>query len=218
MGEPPCATTPSAKRPSTTPTSSARSAYTTSMRTLPSYLCGAWAEGKGDLQTLVNPATEEPLARAGAGGLDRKAALEHARSKGGPGLRALTFAERGALLQAMGDALQTHRNELLDLSVTSGRNTRGDAKPATPSALLAHRMLEILVEKAGLPEGALSLLVGGVGDLLEHLGPQDVVAFTGSSETGRKIRALPSVIRHSVRVNVEADSLNAAVMGPDAAP
>src|SRR6266571_5129505 len=299
MEEPPDATTPSAKRPSTTPTSSARSAYTTSIRTLPSYLCGAWAEGKGDLQTLVNPATEEPLARAGAGGLDRQAALEYARRKGGPGLRALTFGERGALLQAIGDALQAHRNELLDLSVTSGGNTRGDAKfdvdgatftlaayaelgkglggarflvdgegiplgrsprfhgqhiavprqgvavhinafnfpawgliekaavallagvpvltkPATASALLAHRMVEILVEKAVLPEGALSLLVGGVGDLLEYLGPQDVVAFTGSSETGRKIRS--SVVRHSVRVNVEADSLNAAILGPDAAP
>jgi oxepin-CoA hydrolase/3-oxo-5,6-dehydrosuberyl-CoA semialdehyde dehydrogenase len=50
------------------------------------------------------------------------------------------------------------------------------------------------------------------------VGPQDVVAFTGSGATGEKIRALPAVIRHSVRVNVEADSLNAAVLGPDAEP
>ena len=57
--------------------------------------------------------------------------------------------------------------------------------------------------------------MGDVGDLLEHVGPQDVVAFTGSGETGMRIRALPAIIRHSVRVNVEADSLNAAILGPD---
>jgi oxepin-CoA hydrolase/3-oxo-5,6-dehydrosuberyl-CoA semialdehyde dehydrogenase len=91
-------------------------------------------------------------------------------------------------------------------------------KPATSSSMLAHRMVEVLVEKAVLPSGALSLLVGGVGDLLQHVGPQDVVAFTGSGETGMKIRGLPSVIRHNVRVNVEADSLNAAVLGSDAEP
>jgi oxepin-CoA hydrolase/3-oxo-5,6-dehydrosuberyl-CoA semialdehyde dehydrogenase len=60
--------------------------------------------------------------------------------------------------------------------------------------------------------------VGGPGDLLEHVGPQDVVAFTGSSDTGARIRVLPQVIANSVRVNVEADSLNAAVLGPDADP
>jgi oxepin-CoA hydrolase/3-oxo-5,6-dehydrosuberyl-CoA semialdehyde dehydrogenase len=91
------------------------------------------------------------------------------------------------------------------------------SKPATSSALVAHRIMELLAEAKALPEGALQLLVGGVGDLLEHLGPQDVVAFTGSSETGVKIRSLAPVIRHSVRVNVEADSLNAAVLGPDVA-
>jgi oxepin-CoA hydrolase/3-oxo-5,6-dehydrosuberyl-CoA semialdehyde dehydrogenase len=69
-----------------------------------------------------------------------------------------------------------------------------------------------------VPEGALSLLVGSPRDLLTHLGAQDVLAFTGSGDTGMKIRALPNVIRHSVRVNVEADSLNAAVLGADAAP
>jgi oxepin-CoA hydrolase/3-oxo-5,6-dehydrosuberyl-CoA semialdehyde dehydrogenase len=59
------------------------------------------------------------------------------------------------------------------------------------------------------------MLVGGPRDLPALLGAQDVLAFTGSGETGERIRALPNVIRHSVRVNVEADSLNAAVLGPD---
>jgi oxepin-CoA hydrolase/3-oxo-5,6-dehydrosuberyl-CoA semialdehyde dehydrogenase len=91
------------------------------------------------------------------------------------------------------------------------------SKPATSSALVAHRMLEILTEAKALPEGALSLLMGGAGDLLAHLGPFDVVAFTGSSDTGETIRGLPPVIKNSVRINVEADSLNAAVLGPDVA-
>jgi oxepin-CoA hydrolase/3-oxo-5,6-dehydrosuberyl-CoA semialdehyde dehydrogenase len=78
--------------------------------------------------------------------------------------------------------------------------------------------MEVVVEAAFLPEGALQLLVGEAGDLLEHVGPQDVVAFTGSSDTGLRIRQMPQVLRHSVRVNVEADSLNAAVLGPDAEP
>jgi len=271
------------------------------MLTLGSYVGGRWVEGSGGLAALLNPATEEPLARAAAGGIDRRAALVHARERGGPALRALTFAERGALLKAMGDALQARRDELLDLSLVSGGNTRSDAKfdvdgaiftlaayaelgkalgdrrflvdgegislarsprfhgqhiavprhgvalhinafnfpawglaekaavallagmpvvskPATSTCLLAHRIMEVVVEAAFLPEGALQLLVGEAGDLLEHVGPQDVVAFTGSSDTGLRIRQMPQVLRHSVRVNVEADSLNAAVLGPDAEP
>jgi oxepin-CoA hydrolase/3-oxo-5,6-dehydrosuberyl-CoA semialdehyde dehydrogenase len=90
------------------------------------------------------------------------------------------------------------------------------SKPATSSAMVAHRIMQIIAEKNILPEGALSLVVGAPRDLLTHLGPQDVLAFTGSGDTGATIRALPNVIRHSVRVNVEADSLNAAVLGPDA--
>ena len=98
------------------------------MLTLRSYVSGAWVEGKGDLQTLVNPATEEPLAKAGTGGIDMAAALDYARSKGGPALRALSFAERGALLKALSDAIQAHRDEILDLAVKNGGNTRSDAK------------------------------------------------------------------------------------------
>jgi oxepin-CoA hydrolase/3-oxo-5,6-dehydrosuberyl-CoA semialdehyde dehydrogenase len=78
--------------------------------------------------------------------------------------------------------------------------------------------VEILVDAKVLPVGALSLLVGSAGDLLQHVCAQDVVAFTGSGETGGLIRAMPELVRHSVRVNVEADSLNAAVLGPDVEP
>jgi len=62
------------------------------MKTLRSYLGDRWVEGSGARQTLVNPATEEPLAEASSDGLDLAAALDHARRKGGPALRALSFA------------------------------------------------------------------------------------------------------------------------------
>jgi oxepin-CoA hydrolase/3-oxo-5,6-dehydrosuberyl-CoA semialdehyde dehydrogenase len=216
-------------------------------------------------------------------------------------LRGLTFAERGAALKAAAEALQKARDELLQLAIANGGNTRSDAKfdvdgaiatlhayaeigaglgaarflldgegiqlgrsprfhgqhvavprhgvavhvnafnfpawgfaekaavallagmpvlskPATSSAMVAHRIVELLVEKKVLPGGALSLLVGSPRDLVAHLGAQDVLAFTGSSDTGARIRAAPNVMRESVRVNIEADSLNAAVLGPDVEP
>jgi oxepin-CoA hydrolase/3-oxo-5,6-dehydrosuberyl-CoA semialdehyde dehydrogenase len=271
------------------------------MKTLRSYLGDRWVEGSGALQTLVNPATEEPLAQVSSEGLDLAAALVHARRNGGPALRARSFAERGALLKEMAKAIQGQRDELLGLAVANGGNTRSDAKfdvdgaiftlqtyseigaslgaakflidgegvqlgrsprfhgqhvyvprhgvavqinafnfpawgfaekaasallagmpvfskPATSSAMVAHRVMEILVERKILPEGTLSLLVGGHGDLPALLGAQDVLAFTGSGDTGARIRALRNILLESVRVNVEADSLNAAVLGPDAEP
>lgn len=88
-------------------------------------------------------------------------------------------------------------------------------KPGTPTALMAERIGHIIVDSGILPEGAFSLLVGSPGDLLDHLGNQDVVAFTGSSGTARVLRAHPAFVERGARLNVEADSLNAAVLGPD---
>jgi len=267
------------------------------MQVVESYLAGRWVKGAGAGQTLLNPATEEPLATASTEGIDLAAALDHARRIGGPALRALSFAERGALLQAMADALQEARDELIALGIANGGNTRSDAKfdvdgaigtllayaelgsalgtgrflvdgeglqlgrsprfhgqhvsvprhgvavhvnafnfpawgfaekaaaallagmpvlskPATATALVAYRAMQVIVEAKAVPEGALALLAGAPRDLPALLGAQDVLAFTGSGATGERIRALPNVIRHSVRVNVEADSLNAAVLGP----
>ncbi len=90
-------------------------------------------------------------------------------------------------------------------------------KPATSTALVAVRIVELIVEANILPRGALSLVTGSPGDLLTHLGGQDVLAFTGSSDTGAAIRLMANIARGSVRVNVEADSLNGAILGPDAA-
>jgi oxepin-CoA hydrolase/3-oxo-5,6-dehydrosuberyl-CoA semialdehyde dehydrogenase len=79
-------------------------------------------------------------------------------------------------------------------------------------------MVELIVESGALPEGALQLVCGSAGDLLDHLTSQDVLSFTGSAATGRTLRGHPNVIANAVRVNVEADSLNAAVLGPDVEP
>lgn len=88
-------------------------------------------------------------------------------------------------------------------------------KPATGSALVAHRLFEILVEARIWPVGALSLLMGRAGDLVDHLEGQDCLAFTGGASTAALLRNTPGVIARGTRINVEADSLNAAVLGPD---
>jgi oxepin-CoA hydrolase/3-oxo-5,6-dehydrosuberyl-CoA semialdehyde dehydrogenase len=271
------------------------------MLELRSFLAGRWVAGTAGHQTLLNPATEEPLAKAASDGLDLGAALDYARRTGGPALRALSFAERGALLKAMADAMQEMRDELLELGIANGGNTRSDAKfdvdgaiatllayaeigaslgarkflvdgegmqlgrsarfhgqhiavprrgaavhvnafnfpawgfaekaavallagmpvlskPATSSAMVAFRVVEALIEKKLLPDGALSLLVGTPRGLIQLLGGQDVLAFTGSGATGAQLRSAQNVIEHSVRVNVEADSLNAAILGPEVEP
>ncbi|MEJ7602986.1 MAG: 3,4-dehydroadipyl-CoA semialdehyde dehydrogenase, partial [Kofleriaceae bacterium] len=86
-------------------------------------------------------------------------------------------------------------------------------KPATATALVAHRMVELFAPL--LPPGALQLLVGPAGTLLDNVRTGDVVAFTGGSTTARTLRTHPKIVAHSVRLNIEADSLNAAVLGPD---
>ena len=91
-------------------------------------------------------------------------------------------------------------------------------KPATVSSFLAERLARAMLDAGILPEGALQIICGGVGDLLDHLTCQDVVTFTGSAATGRKLKSHPRVISESVRFNLEADSLNYCILGPDAAP
>ena len=88
-------------------------------------------------------------------------------------------------------------------------------KPGGATALIAWRVAQIVVESGLVPEGAFQLLCGSAGDILSHLGGQDCVAFTGSAATGAKIRGHETLVRHNVRVNIEADSINAAVLAPD---
>ena len=268
---------------------------------LESYLSGQWRAGGGEGDALVNPATGDVVARASSRGLDLAGALEFARTKGGPALRALSFAERAALIGQVADALAANKDRWYEISRINSGNTRADAlidvdgaigtmkyfaklgaglgearlmgdgaparlgrdpnfvgmhigvpvkgvaiqinaynfpswgmwekagvallagvpvlaKPATSTAWLAEEMIRAVVEAGVLPEGALSLLSGSAGDLLDHVRFGDVIAFTGSAETGLKVRQAPRVVAQGVRVNVEADSLNSAVLAPDAGP
>ena len=271
------------------------------MITLKSFMSGSWQEGAGKPSVLVNPSTEEPIAESSTEGLDFAGALRYAREVGGPALRKLTLGERAALLKAMSKALGEHRDELLELAMQNGGNTKSDAKfdvdgasgtlgayahfgkglgdtrlmsdgdavplsrdgdwvgrhalvpkegvavlvnafnfpawgfgekaacallagmpvivkPATSTALVTWRMIEILDEAGILPEGSVQLVSGAPGDLLSHLGPQDVLAFTGSADTGLHLRSMTEILERNVTVNIEADSLNSAVLAPGVDP
>jgi 3,4-dehydroadipyl-CoA semialdehyde dehydrogenase len=268
------------------------------METLENHVLDSWRRPSGRLATLHDPTRGEPIAEAGTGGIDMRAVAEHARNEGGPRLREMTFAQRGAMLATLSKALHAAREALIDVAVENGGNTRKDAKfdvdgaigtlaaysqygtqagdvriladgpgtalgrsprfwgehallprrgvavhvnafnfpawglaekaavawlagmpvvtkPATATAMLAERVARVLVSTGALPKGAFQLLCGSAGDLLDHMGPQDVLAFTGSSDTGFLLRSKERLLRQSVRVNVEADSLNAAVLAPD---
>lgn len=268
------------------------------METLQSYVCGEWFTGTGDATKLINPTTEEAVAQVAAGGVDVAAALEYARTKGGPALRAMTFRERGQMLKSLSEALIAIRDELLDLSMVNNGSTRSDAKfdvdgasftlaayaelgeqlgdqrylvdgepiellrsrklgglhlktphrgvamhinafnfpawglaekaavawlagmpvvtkPATATAWIAEVLARALVKTGALPEGALTFLAGHPQGLVESLETGDVLAFTGSSGVGNHLRSHPRVVSQGVPVNVEADSVNSAVLGPD---
>ncbi|MCA9630958.1 MAG: 3,4-dehydroadipyl-CoA semialdehyde dehydrogenase [Myxococcales bacterium] len=265
------------------------------MEILESYLSGQWVRGEGAASELQNPTSGETIASCSSVGLDLAGALKFAREVGGPALRALSFAERGALLERMSQAIHGQREALIELCVSSCGNTRSDAKfdldgasgtlmayaelgkelgerriledgeaidigtgsrlqgrhvrlplrgvavhigafnfpawgwaekaacallagmpvltkPATATAQVAYHSFKSVVDAAEVPSGVLSLLCGNPGDLLSHLSWHDVVAFTGSSRTARGIRGLDNLLDRGVRVNVEADSLNAAVL------
>lgn len=91
-------------------------------------------------------------------------------------------------------------------------------KPATVTAYVAHALARIIADSGILPEGAFQFIVGPTGDLFDHLTCQDVVSFTGSADTSQKLQRHPVIAREPVRFIAERDSLNAAILAPDAAP
>ncbi|MGM0577489.1 MAG: 3,4-dehydroadipyl-CoA semialdehyde dehydrogenase [Myxococcota bacterium] len=271
------------------------------METLESYVGGRWQPGAGEPVVLVNPATEEPVAKTSTQGLDVREALARAREVGGAALRSMTFAERGEMLEALSRAVVEQRETLLELSMINNGATRGDAKfdvdgasftlasyarlgrelgdrryltdgeavelmgskrvagrhlmvprrgvavhvnafnfpawglaekaatawlagmpvfskPGTPTALVAWSLAKALVGAGALPDGAFGFLAGPAGDLVDHLEPGDVLAFTGSGATAARMRSLPHVLEAGIPVNVEADSLNVAMLSPDVEP
>ena len=92
------------------------------------------------------------------------------------------------------------------------------AKPASSTALLACEMVRDVINAGLLPDGSLSILCGGAGAMLAQLSADDMVAFTGSHDTARRIRGDQNIINRNVPVNIESDSINAAVLAPDVAP
>ena len=249
------------------------------MKTLRSYAAGAWHQADDGFAEIHDPCSEAAIARVSSRGLDFGAVLDHARRVGGPALRALSIAERAALLMEASKALHAHREELIDLSLANTGSTRkdgkfdvdgaiftlshyaslgsdrGDAlladgegerlgrsarlwgrhhyvplagaavhinafnfpawglaekaacawlagmpvisKPATSTALVTERCAEILIEAKILPEGALQLVCGSTGDLLDRLGPQDVMAFTGSASTALMLRGKENLLANA---------------------
>jgi 3,4-dehydroadipyl-CoA semialdehyde dehydrogenase len=268
---------------------------------LASYVSGKWVEGKDDGAALVDPVLGTELARASTTGVDVAAALAFARDKGGPALRAMTFAERAGLLKAAADVLTAKRDSYFALAQANSGNTKIDAaididggigtlkfiarlgeglgahktlrdgkferlsreeafqamhlsvpirgvgihinafnfpswglwekaamsilagvpafaKPATATALLSYQMVKDVIDANVLPPGTLSLVCGSARELTDLVTGQDAIAFTGSADTADSLKKHPQVIKSAVRMNIEADSLNTCMLGPDAKP
>ncbi|MEO0626312.1 MAG: phenylacetic acid degradation bifunctional protein PaaZ [Bacteroidota bacterium] len=90
--------------------------------------------------------------------------------------------------------------------------------PAAPTAYLAEAVVKEIVASGILPEGSIQLISGLARTILDPVQSQDVVTFTGSAETGRLLKAHPQIIKEAVPFNMEADSLNASILGADAVP
>jgi oxepin-CoA hydrolase / 3-oxo-5,6-dehydrosuberyl-CoA semialdehyde dehydrogenase len=91
-------------------------------------------------------------------------------------------------------------------------------KPATATAYLTAALVELMAGSGLLPPGSLQLICGSASGLLDQLGEQDLVSFTGSAATARQLRAHPVIVERAIRFNAEADSLNCSILGPDAVP
>jgi len=265
---------------------------------LSNYVSGQWQSGKGAGTALYDPVLGTELVRVDAAGLDLAAAFAFARHTGGAALRALTYAQRAAMLAAAAKVLQANRDAYYEISTANSGTVKNDTavdvdggiytlstyaklgeslghvhvlrdgelarlakdplfqsqhvltptrgvalfinafnfpswglwekaapallsgvpvivKPATATAWLTQRMVKDVVDAGILPVGALSVICGSSAGLMDQLEPFDVVSFTGSADTAAVIRSHSAVTKKSVRVNIEADSLNSALLLPD---
>ena len=265
---------------------------------LESYSGGTWFRSADEGAPLLDASTGKEVACISATGLDLAAMVSHARTAGGPALRALTFHERAGLLKAMAKDLISHKDEFYALSSCTGATLRDSmvdidggigtvfsyaskgvrelpnhtvvldgkpeqlgregtfvgqhiytsrpgvavqinafnfpvwgmleklapaflaglpsiVKPASQTAYLTELVVRRIIGSGIVPEGSLQLLCGSPAGLLEELGTQDSVAFTGSATTAAHLRQHPSVLYGGLRLEVEADSLNCSILGPD---
>ncbi|TFL17700.1 phenylacetic acid degradation bifunctional protein PaaZ [Jannaschia formosa] len=272
-----------------------------SLMQVSSFAEGCWVDPGPEAREIESAVTGEVIGRAGGGALDAEAMLHHARTVGGPALRALTFHDRARMLKALALHLTEHKQALYDISYATGATTKDHAfdidggigttfvyaskgrrempdarvyldgapeqlsrngsflgqhvcvplqgvavhinafnfpvwgmleklaptllagvpaivKPATATSYVTEFAVRLILESGILPEGALQFVAGGLGDMLDRLGPQDAVGFTGSADTALKLRSNPNLLASAVRFVAEQDSLNASILGPDAAP
>lgn len=268
---------------------------------LESFIAGRWTPGAGEARTLVNPVTGETVAEANSTVLDLADAMAFARDRGGGALRAMSFAERGALLKAVANVLVENRDKYETIARINSGNTKVDAsididggigtlkyysrigqslgdattvmeagqdrlakepvffsrhlwtsrpgvalqinafnfpswgmwekiaaatisgvpsmaKPATATAWLSHEMMRDVIAAGIVADGVFNLVCGSGEGLLDALGSMDSVAFTGSADTGRTVRAHAAAAADGARVTIEADSVNATILGPDVEP
>lgn len=271
------------------------------IQTVQNYALGQWLTGAAVLTPLASAVSGKVIAQTGSTGIDFAGMVDHARTTGSALLRAMTFHQRAGLLKALGLAILARKDELYELSYTTGA-TRADSwidieggagtllayaskgsrelpnerfiidgdmevlgkagsfvgqhiytprhgvavhinafnfpvwgmleklapcllagmpaivKPASATGYLAEAALRIMINTGLIPEGALQMISGSAGDLLDHLGGQDVVAFTGSADTSMALQRHSAIARNAVRFSAERDSLNASILGQDVSP
>lgn len=264
-----------------------------------SFAAGQWVAPDDSARDIHNAITGDIMARAGNARLNVDAMLDHARSIGGPNLRAMTFHQRAKMIKALAMHLNQHKQALYDISFATGATQKdhlididggigtlfvfaskgrrelpdahvyldGDVeqlsqdgsflgqhictplqgvgvhinafnfpvwgmleklaptllagvpaivKPATSSCYVTELCVKFMLNSGLLPQGALQLVSGGLGDMLGRLTAQDVVSFTGSADTAFALRSAPHILQNSIRFVAEQDSLNASILGPDA--
>jgi oxepin-CoA hydrolase/3-oxo-5,6-dehydrosuberyl-CoA semialdehyde dehydrogenase len=261
------------------------------------YVLGNWISGEGKEIDHINAITGEFISSTSSKGLDFKEILEYGRKKGSPGLRKMTFQQRGEMLKSLALYLNKRKEIFYTLSKATGA-TRIDSwididggignlfanaslrkqfpdlpyhvdgqmanlskngtfighhimvpkkgvavhinafnfpiwgmlekiavnlmagvaavvKPSEHTSYLTALMVKEIINSKILPEGSLQLVPGtGIG-ILDYVSHNDVVSFTGSASTGKLLKSHPNILEHSVPFNMEADSLNACVLGTD---
>ena len=139
-------------------------------------------------------------------------------SKGG------SFAAQHILLPKEGVALHINAfnfpvwGMLEKIAVNLLAGVAAVVKPASITSFLTEAVAREIIASEILPEGALQLICGSAGDILDHVTSQDVITFTGSASTGLMLKSNPNVLRENVPFNLEADSLNCIVLGNDVDP
>ncbi len=270
------------------------------MKKLANYLGGKWIYGESGGLVLLDAVNGHEIGEATTKGIDFSDSINYAREVGNPGLRKMTFHERGRMMRALALYLTERKEKYYELSYATGA-TRADSwidieggfgnlfsyaslrrklpdmpytydgeghplskggtfmahhllvpkegvaihinaynfpiwgmlekcavnwlagvpaivKPASVTSFLTEAVVRDIIESGILPKGALQLICGSAGNLLDHAGSQDVVTFTGSATTGLMLKSHPNLLKNAVPFNMEADSLNCIVLGEDVTP